>query len=78
MLPFYSFNFLAMVVFAIFFHRAAQFDGGSQWVGLFWAALSVAISFVIWQWLHWGAFAMFLGQIALFAGIGVFRVMRKS
>lgn len=77
-MPFYSFNFILMVVFAIFFYRAAQFDGGSGLVGLFWAAMSVAISFLIWQWLGWGVLLMLLGQIALFVGIGVYRVVRKA
>jgi len=67
-----------MVVFAIFFYRAAQFDGGSQLLGLSWAALSVAISLLIWQWLRWGVLAMLLGQIALFVGIVVYRVARKT
>jgi len=75
MMQFYSFNFLLMVVFAIFFYRAGEFDGGP---GLLWAALSVAISFLIWQWLGWGLLAMLLGQVGLFIAIGVFRVIRKS
>jgi len=75
MMMFYSFNFLLMVVFAIFFYRAGEFEGSP---GLLWAALSVAISFLIWQWLRWGLLAMVLGQIGLFVAIGVFRVIRKS
>jgi hypothetical protein len=75
MLPFYSWNFLLMVVFAIFWYRAGEFDGGP---GLVSAALSAAISFVIWQWLHCGSLVMILGQVCLFVGIGVFRVVRKS
>ena len=75
MMQFYSFNFLLMVVFAIFFYRAGEFDGGP---GLLWAALSAVISFLIWQWLGWGLLAMILGQVGLFVAIGVFRVIRKS
>jgi hypothetical protein len=75
MLPFYSFSFLFTVVFAIFFYRAGEFDGGP---GLLWAVLSIAISLLIWQWLRWGLLAMVLGQILLFVGIGVVRVIRKS
>lgn len=78
MSPFYSFNFLVAVVFAIFFYRAAQFDGGSELMGIFWASLSVAMSLLVWQWLRWGVFAMLFGQIALFVGIGVYRVIRKE
>jgi hypothetical protein len=75
MMPLYSFNFLLTVVFAIFFYRAGEFEGSP---GLLWAALSVAISLFIWQWLGWGLLAMILGQIGLFVAIGVFRVVRKS
>jgi len=75
MLPFYSWNFLLTVVFAIFFYRAGEFDGGP---GLWWAAMSIVISFLIWQWLGWGLLAMLLGQIILFVGIGIFGVIRKS
>jgi hypothetical protein len=75
MLPFYSFNFVGMVVFAIFFYRAGVFDNSP---GLLWAALSVVISFLTWQWLHWGLLGMILGQIALFFGIAVFRVIRNK
>jgi hypothetical protein len=75
MLPLYSINFVLLVVFAIFFYRAGQFDDGP---GLLWAALSVFISLLIWQWLQWGLLAMILGQVVLFAGIGFFRAMRKS
>jgi hypothetical protein len=67
-----------MVVFAIFFYRAALFDGCPASVGLLWAALSVAISLLVLQWLRWGLLVMVLGQIGLFVGIGVFRVVRKS
>jgi hypothetical protein len=75
MMPLYSFNFLLTVVFAIFFYRAGEFEGSP---GLLWAALSVAISLLIWRWLGWGLLAMILGQIGLFVAIGVFRVVRKS
>jgi len=74
MLPFYSFNFILMVVFAIFFYRAGVFDNGPA---LLWAALSVLISLLVWQGLRWGIVAMIVGQVGLFVGIGVVRVMRK-
>jgi len=75
MLPFYSFSFLATVLFAIFFYRAGEFDGGP---GLLWAGLSVAISLLVWRWLGLGWLGIILGQVGLFVGIGVFRVLRKS
>ncbi len=75
MLPFYSWNFLVTVVFAIFWYRAGLFEHGPA---LLWAGLSVAISMLIWWWLHWGLLAMIVGQLGLFIGIGVLRVVRKS
>lgn len=75
MLPFYSWNFVLLVAFAIFYYRAAEFENGP---GMLWAGLSVTISALIWQWLHWGLLAMFLGQVLLFIGIGVFRVIRDK
>ena len=75
MLPLYSWNFLLIVVSAIFFYRAGKFDGG---LALLWAALSVAISVLIWRWLHWGLLEILFGQIVLFVGIGVFRRMPKT
>ena len=74
MMPFYSFNFILMVVFAIFFYRAGIFDDGPA---LLWTAISVLISLLVWQGLRWGLMAMILGQVGLFVGIGVVRVMRK-
>ena len=75
MMPFYSFNLVLMVVFAILFYRAGELEDSP---GLLWAALSALISFLVWQWLRWGLLAMILGQIGLFVGIGVFRAIRKS
>jgi hypothetical protein len=75
MLPFYSWNFILMIAFAIFYYRAGEFDNGH---GLWWAILSLAISILNWQWLHWGLLTMLLGQILLFVGIGVFRKIPKE
>jgi hypothetical protein len=72
--PFYSFNFLAAAVFAIFFYRAGELESSP---GLLWSALSAVISLLICQWLRWGLSAMIFGQIALLAGIAVFRSHRK-
>ena len=73
MLPLYSWNFVLTVAFAIFFYRAGQFEHAPA---LLWAALSVAISLLVWLWLGWGMLAMILGQVGLFVGIGVFRMLR--
>ena len=75
MLPFYSFQAVLLVLFAVFFYRAGVFEDGPA---LAWAALSVVISLLIWQWLGWGLVSMIVGQVGLFVGITVFRGMRKS
>lgn len=75
MLPFYSFNFVLLIVFAVFFYRAAESEDAPA---ILWTLLSIAISVLIWQVLRWGLLAMILGQVALFIGIGVFRALRKE
>ncbi len=76
MLSLYSFMLAPLLVIAcaIFYYRAGQFEGAS---GLAWAALSVLISVAIWQGLHWGFFAIVLGQLGLFAGLTVYRTWKK-
>jgi hypothetical protein len=64
-----------IVVCAIFFHRAAEFENESS---LVWTGLSVVISVVTFFFLHWGWLGCLLGQIGLFAGITVLRMLRKS
>ncbi|MGA2175014.1 MAG: hypothetical protein ABSH38_08550 [Verrucomicrobiota bacterium] len=75
MMSFYSFNFVLLVVFAVFFYRAGVLENAS---GLLWAGLSVLVSLLVWQWLGWGLLAMILSQVGLFVGIGVVRVIHKS
>jgi hypothetical protein len=75
MLPFYTWEFVVTVAFAIFWYRAGVSESAPA---LLWTGLSVTISLLIWRWLHWGVLAMILGQLGLFVGIGVFRVCRKS
>jgi hypothetical protein len=74
-MPFYTFEFVLTAVFAIFYYRAGVAE---QAPGLLWASLSVATSLLIWQWLGGGILAIVAGQLALFIGITVFRVIRKS
>ncbi len=74
MMPFYSFNAVLLVVFAVCFYRAGVFDNGPA---LLWAVLSAAISLLVWQVFHWGLMGMIVGQVGLFVGIGVVRVVRK-
>ncbi len=61
MLPLYSFTFILLVVCAVFFYRAGEFEGSS---GVLWAALSASISVVVWRWLHGGFLIILLGQVA--------------
>jgi hypothetical protein len=74
MLSFYSFNLVLLIVMAVFFYRAAEFEDGP---GLLWAALSAGISLVVWQVFRLGWMGMVLGQIGLFVGITFYRMRRK-
>jgi hypothetical protein len=66
---------LLVVVFAIFFHRAADFENESS---LIWCGLSVSISLLTLFIFGWGWLGCLLGQVGLFVGIGIFRMMRKT
>jgi hypothetical protein len=76
MLPIYSINFVLLLATAVFFYRAGEFEGEGGY-GFRWAGLSVLISLAIWGWLHWGAVALVLGQVGLFAGITFYRWRKK-
>jgi hypothetical protein len=69
------FAILLVVVFAVFFHRAAEFENES---GLLWAGLSVLVSVGALFFFHWGWLGCLFGQTGLFVGIGIFRMMRKK
>lgn len=69
------FAIFLIIAFAIFFHRAAEFEDESS---LVWCGLSVSISLLTLFFFHWGWLGCLLGQAGLFVGIGIFRVMRKS
>ena len=66
---------LIIAAFGAFYYRAAEFENEST---LIWCGLSVLISVLTIFWLHWGLFGMISGQIGLFAGITIFRILRKS
>ena len=74
-MPIYSFTFILLVVCAVFFYRAGDFEGAS---GVAWAGLSILISLTIWLWLHGGILPVLLGQVGLFAGITIYRSLKKS
>jgi len=69
------FAIVLVVVFAIFFYRAAEFENESD---LLWCGLSVSISLLTLFFFHWGSLGTLLGQAGLFMGITIFRMMRKS
>jgi hypothetical protein len=70
-----SFALVGVVVFAIFFYRAGEFEDAP---GLLWAALSVLVSVLVLRWLRWGMLGLLLGQAGLFVGIAAYRVIRKD
>ncbi len=72
-MPFYTFEFVFTVVFAIFWYRAAVLEKAPA---LLWAALSAGLSLVIWQLLAGGTLMIILGQLGLFAGIVIVRMIR--
>ena len=59
---------------AAFFYRAAEFENESR---LLWCGLSIVISLATLFYLHWGRLGIGIGQVGLFAGITLFRIMRK-
>ncbi|HTV75467.1 MAG TPA: hypothetical protein VMD57_00605 [Candidatus Baltobacteraceae bacterium] len=66
---------LVIAVFAAFYYRAAEFENEST---LIWCGLSVLISVLTVFWLHWGLPGMISGQVGLYFGITIFRILRKS
>ena len=65
---------LIIICFAIFYHRAAEFENEST---LIWSGLSVLISVLTIFWLHWGWLGIFFGKAGLFVGITIVRILRK-
>ena len=68
------FSILLIALFAAFFYRAAEFENESR---LLWCGLSLVISLATMFYLHWGLLGAVLGQVGLFAGITLFRIVRK-
>jgi len=72
---FYSFQFVMLLACAGFYYKAAEVEGSS---GFLWAALSAGVFVLTWIILSWGWLGCLLGQVGLFAGITVFRVLRRQ
>ena len=70
-----SFTTLAIIASAIFFYRAAKYDGSSA---VLWVVLSVVISLLLLTLLRLGMVGIILGQAGLFLGITFFRIIRDS
>jgi hypothetical protein len=66
---------LIIVICAIFFHRAAEFENESS---LVWTGLSVVISVMTLFVFRWGWLGCLLGQAGLFLGITIFRMLRSK
>ncbi len=64
-----------MVMCAIFFHRAAEFENESS---LVWTGLSVVISVMTLFVFRWGWLGCLLGQTGLLLGITIFRMLRSK
>jgi len=71
----YYWKILIIIAFVIFFCRAAEFEDEST---LIWGGLSVTISALAFFWLGCGWLGISLGQVGLFVGITIFRILRKS
>jgi hypothetical protein len=76
MLSLYSLNFPLALACAIFFYRAGEFEQKAN-PGIKWAALSILVSLAIWAGLRGGFIALFLGQVALFCGITLYRYRKN-
>ena len=66
---------VVIVVCAVFYHRVAELENESC---LLWSGLSVLVSALVLFLFHAGWLGVLLGQIGLFVGIGVFRMVRKE
>lgn len=62
-----------IIVCAVFYHRAAEFENEST---LLWTGLSVLISVATLFLFHCGILGVLLGQAGLLAGITGFRIWR--
>ena len=64
-----------LIICAVVFYKAAEMEDAP---GILWASLSVAVFLLTSAVLHWGLLGCVLGQILLFVGIGVFKMLRDS
>ncbi len=69
------FPILIIFLCAIFYHRAAEFEGQSP---VIWPGLSLLISGLTWFVFKWGLLGSLVAQVGLFAGITTVRLLRKK
>lgn len=72
---FYDLRFVVLLACAVFYYKAAAMEDCST---LLWSGLSVLVFVVTWIVLAWGWLGCLLGQVGLFAGITVVRLLRKE
>ncbi len=62
--------------FVLFGAGKAEAREAGRYAGLLWAALSIAVSALLIRFFGAGWFLVIIGQVALFAGIAIFRASR--
>ena len=70
----YSFSFVVLVVCAFVFYKAAELDKASR---LLWTTLSAVTFLFTWLIFQWGWIGCLTGQLLLFVGITLVRVVRS-
>jgi len=70
----YSFNTIAMIVFAIIYYKAAQIENTSA---LLWVGLSIIVSLAI-TIVGFGLLALIIGQVLLYLAITLVRLLASK
>jgi hypothetical protein len=68
--PLYSIEFVACVLCAVAWYKAADVENVSPWL---WVGLSVGVYALTWLWLGWGLLGILLAQVGLLVAVGVAR-----
>lgn len=71
----YSLPFIVLICCAAAYYKAADIENTS---GILWAGMSVVVFCITWFVIGWGIPGDLLGQVALLAGITIYRVVRDS
>ncbi len=70
-----TYTIVVIIASAIFFYRAAKYDGSSA---VLWVVLSTVVSLLLLTLFRFGGVEIILGQAGLFLGITIFRIIRES